>query len=121
MKVEYVPTSCPYCATGCGIYLVVKDGRIVGVEPWKEHPVNEGKNCPKGRSAHEFLYGKERLERPLIRENGEFGEATWDEALELIAERLKKAKSEEVGFVSSCKLTNEDLYCLLYTSPSPRD
>ena len=112
MRVEYVPTICPYCATGCGIYLVVKDGRIAGVEPWKEHPVNEGKNCPKGRSAHEFLYGKERLEKPLIREGDEFREASWDEALELIAERLKGAEPGEVGFLSSCKLTNEDLYVM---------
>ncbi|KAF5432011.1 formate dehydrogenase major subunit, partial [Candidatus Methanophagaceae archaeon] len=69
-ELDYVPTICPYCGTGCGIYLVIKDGAIVGVEPWKEHPVNEGKNCPKGRNAYQFIYGEGRLEKPLIKENG---------------------------------------------------
>jgi len=48
MSIEYRATICPYCSCGCGIYLVVKDGKIIGQEPWKAHPVNEGKNCPKG-------------------------------------------------------------------------
>ena len=69
MKLEYVPTVCPYCGCGCGMYLVIVDGRIVGVEPWKEHPVNEGKNCPKGRNAFQFLYAEGRLQRPLVKEN----------------------------------------------------
>lgn len=65
MQLEYVSAVCPYCGCGCGINLVVKDDRIVGVEPWKEHPVNEGKNCIKGRNAYDFLYADGRLERPL--------------------------------------------------------
>ena len=112
MKVTYVPTICPYCGCGCGIYLVVREGKIIGVEPWKEHPVNEGKNCPKGKNAFDFLYGKDRLLRPLIKENGRFSEASWEKALGLIAERLKGADPASVGFINSGKLTNEDLYVL---------
>ena len=112
MKVEYVPTVCPYCGCGCGIHLVVKDGRIVGVEPWKEHPVNEGKNCPKGRNAFQFLYADGRLERPLVREHGSFREASWEEALETVAGKLREAEPGSVGVVNSGKLTNEDLYVL---------
>jgi len=112
MKVEYVPTICPYCGAGCGIYLVVKNGRIVGVEPWKEHPVNEGKNCPKGKNASSFLYAEDRLERPLIKRNGSLKEASWEEALGLIVERLRQAEPSSVGFINSGKLTNEDLYVL---------
>nr|QNO55429.1 formate dehydrogenase subunit alpha [Methanosarcinales archaeon ANME-1 ERB7] len=111
-ELEYVPTICPYCGTGCGIYLVVKDGVIEGVEPWEEHPVNEGKNCPKGRNAYEFIYGDGRLEKPLIKENGSFREATWDEALGLIADKLKGADPGSVGFINSGRTTNEDLYVL---------
>ena len=111
-ELEYVPTICPYCGTGCGIYLVVKDGEIVGVEPWKEHPVNEGKNCPKGKNAYGFIYGDDRLEKPLIKENGSFREATWEEALGLIADKLKGADSNSVGFINSGRTTNEDLYVL---------
>jgi len=112
MKLDYAPTICPYCGCGCGMYLVVRDGRIVGVEPWKEHPVNEGKNCPKGRNAFDFLYADDRLERPLVRKNGSLTETTWEEALELVTKGLKDAKPDSVGFINSGKLTNEDLYVL---------
>jgi formate dehydrogenase major subunit len=112
MTLEYVPTVCPYCGCGCGIHLVVRDGRIVGVEPWKEHPVNEGKNCPKGRNAFHFLYADGRLDRPLVRDNGSLREASWEEALDLVAARLKDADPDAVGFINSGKLTNEDLYVL---------
>ena len=43
VEIKYVPTICPYCGTGCGLNFVVKDGKIVGVEPLKRHPVNEGR------------------------------------------------------------------------------
>jgi len=112
MMLEYVPTVCPYCGCGCGVHLVVRDGRIIGVEPWKEHPVNEGKNCPKGRNAYHFLYAEDRLKRPLVRDNGSLREISWKEALEIIAERLRDAAPDSVGLINSGKLTNEDLYVL---------
>jgi len=112
VNLQYVPTICPYCGCGCGIYLVLKDGRIVGVEPWKEHPVNEGTNCPKGKSAYKFLYSDDRLKKPLIRENGAFREASWEEALNLVAERLKGIPPEAFGAIASGKTTNEESYLL---------
>jgi formate dehydrogenase alpha subunit len=112
MQLEYVSTVCPYCGCGCGINLVVKDGRIVGVEPWKEHPVNEGKNCIKGRNAYDFLYADGRLERPLIKENGSFKEASWEKAITLISGKLRNAESNSVGFINSGRCTNEDLYVM---------
>ncbi len=110
MKLEYVPTVCPYCGCGCGMQLVVRGDRIVGVEPWKEHPVNEGKNCPKGRSAYQFLYADGRLTKPLVKRDGAFEQTSWKEALDLIARQLGEADSDLVGFINSGKLTNEDLY-----------
>jgi len=68
--IEFKPTICPYCSCGCGIYLVIEDGKIIGQEPWNEHPINEGTNCPKGRNAYQFLYSKDRLTTPMIRKNG---------------------------------------------------
>jgi formate dehydrogenase alpha subunit len=112
MNVEYVPTICPYCGCGCGIYLVLKDGRIVGAEPWKEHPVNEGTNCPKGKSSYKFLYSDDRLKTPLVRENGTFKETSWEEALDLVAERLKGVAPESFGVIASGKTTNEESYVL---------
>ena len=112
MSIEYVPTICPYCSCGCGIYLVVKDGRIIGQEPWKAHPVNEGANCPKGKNAYHFLYSDERLKMPLVRKNGTFQEIPWEEALDLISSKLKEATPENSGFVASCKNTNEESYVI---------
>ncbi len=86
---KFVPTTCPYCGTGCSFYLVVSDNKVLGIEPWHSPPVNEGKLCQKGRYAHEFIHSKDRLTRPLIKRDGVFVESTWDEALRLIAEKFK--------------------------------
>jgi len=112
MKLEYVPTICPYCSCGCGIYLVVKDGRIIGQEPWKEHPINEGANCPKGKNAHAFLYSEDRLKMPLVRKNGELQESSWEEALDLVASKFKEATPETFGALGSGKTSNEESYVL---------
>jgi len=112
MSIETVPTICPYCSCGCGINLIVKDGQIIGQEPWKEHPVNEGANCPKGKNSYEFLYSEDRLKTPLIRKNGHLQEATWDEALDLISSKLKEATPENFGFIASCRNSNEDAYVM---------
>ncbi len=114
VEIEYVKTICPYCGTGCGINFVVKDGKIVGVEPYKRHPVNEGKVCPKGNFGYEFINREDRLTTPLIKdENGEFQEATWDEALDLVANKLKEVSDEDpnkVGFYACARSPNENIY-----------
>ena len=112
MDISYVPTICPYCSCGCGIYLVVKDGRIIGQEPWKEHPVNEGANCPKGKNAYAYIYSEDRLKMPLVRKNGTLRETSWEEALDLVSSRLKEATAENFGFIASCRNSNEDAYVM---------
>ena len=72
MNFKYVPTTCPYCGTGCGFNLVVRDGKVVGVQPWQRNPVNEGKLCPKGNYAWEFINHPDRLTKPLIKKDGKF-------------------------------------------------
>lgn len=111
-ELKYVPTVCPYCSCGCGMYLMVKNGEIVGREPWKEHPVNEGKNCIKGSNAYKCLYSKDRLKKPLIRKNDGLEEATWNNALELAAEKIKHCRQGFIGFINSGKMMNEDLYVM---------
>ena len=111
-SIEHIPTVCPYCGCGCGIYLVVKDGILVGMEPWKDHPVCEGKNCQKGRNAQVFLTSDQRLQTPLIKKNGVFQEASWNEAFGVIADKLQGAEADTVGFINSAKCSNEDLYVI---------
>ena len=112
--VKLVPTICPYCGVGCGLNLVVKDGKLAGVEPWKRNPVNDGKLCPKGNACYEFVADDDRLSKPLIKKNGKLVEATWDEALGLVAEKLartcKKFGPGALAFQVSCRVPNEEAY-----------
>ena len=113
VEIKYVPTICPYCGTGCGLNFVLKDDKIVGVEPYKRHPVNEGKVCPKGNFGYEFINREDRLTTPLIKENGEFREASWDEALDLVANKLKEVSDDDpnkVGFYACARSPNENIY-----------
>lgn len=109
---KFVPTTCPYCGTGCSFYLVVRDNRVLGIEPWHTPPINEGKLCQKGRYAHQFIHSKDRLTRPLIRKNGVLIESTWDEAYRLIVERFKSYRPEGFGCLASAKASNEDNYVM---------
>ncbi|MGD2250671.1 MAG: formate dehydrogenase subunit alpha [Candidatus Methanofastidiosia archaeon] len=110
--IEYQQTICPYCSCGCGLYLVIQDGKIIGQEPWKEHPINEGGNCPKGRNAYQFLYADDRLKTPLVKKNKSLKAVTWKEAFDYIAAALKKATPDEFGLLASGKNTNEGAYVL---------
>jgi len=112
MEFKYVPTTCPYCGTGCGFNLVVKDKKVVGVQPWQRNPVNEGKLCPKGNYAWEFVNHPDRLTKPLIKKDGKFVEASWDEAYKLIAQKFKSYKGEEMACLASARVSNEENYLM---------
>ena len=75
---------------GCQLYLHVKDNRVVKVSGVEGAAPNYGSLCVKGRFGYDFIYSDERLRTPLIRRNGELQEATWDEALDYTADRLKE-------------------------------
>jgi predicted molibdopterin-dependent oxidoreductase YjgC len=116
--IEYknVLTTCPYCGTGCALHLQVLDGDLVGVLPAKNHVISQGGLCIKGWNAHAFVNHKDRLRTPLIRKDGVFVEASWDEALTLVAEKLSAVKAESgpdsVAVLTSAKCTNEENYLL---------
>jgi predicted molibdopterin-dependent oxidoreductase YjgC len=94
----------------------VIDGEIVGVLPVNDHPVGQGSLCIKGWNAHSFVQHEDRLVSPLIRENEKFREATWPEAISLIADRLTDIKTvsgpDSIGVLASAKCTNEENYLL---------
>ncbi len=115
-EVKKVLTTCPHCATGCQLYLVVKDNKIVNVEP-ADGPANHKRLCVKGRSgSFEFLHSKDRLLRPLIkdRSTGEFRETSWDEAISYTAKRFLEIKenygSESLAGFACSRSANEDIY-----------
>ncbi len=106
-------TVCPYCGVGCQLDLHVKNGRVVNVKPRLEGPANNGQACVKGKfGLTEVVHHPERLKAPLVRRNGDFVEVTWIEALEFVADNLKKYGANDVATIASAKCTNEDNYVL---------
>jgi formate dehydrogenase (NADP+) alpha subunit len=109
-------TTCPYCGVGCQIDLNVsqRTGKIVRTTSKTMCIPNNGNLCVKGRFATDFVSSGKRLTTPLIKRNGEFHEAGWDEAMELIAARLSEIKRkygpDSIAGLSSAKCTNEDNY-----------
>jgi len=107
-----VSTICPYCGVGCQLNLHINNERIVKVVPSRDGLANNGQACVKGKFGLEFVNDPARLTSPLIKRNGEFTEATWNDALDLITEKLKQYSSDQVAVVSSAKCTNEDNYVI---------
>ena len=110
-------TICPYCGVGCGIQVQEGDERgEMRFLPWGDAPVNEGRVCIKGGAATEVVDHEDRLTDPLIEEDGEFREATWEEAYERIVSEMERIREEHgpdgMGFFGSSKTTNEENYLL---------
>jgi predicted molibdopterin-dependent oxidoreductase YjgC len=106
-----VLTTCPYCGVGCQLHLQIKGDKIIEVTPDKENETNRGQACVKGRfGIQEFVHNNERLTKPLIKKNGKFVEASWDEALNLVSSKLGSYKPEQLAVIASAKATNEDNY-----------
>ncbi len=113
-KAELVRTTCPYCGVGCQIELHVKNGRIVKAEGVKDAQPNQGRLCVKGRFGYDFIHSEDRLRTPLIREGSGFREASWDEALDLVANKFmeirEKHGADAIAGVSCARSINEDSY-----------
>lgn len=119
-KAETVKTVCPYCGVGCELDMKVDRAadRIIDItgNHMSQTGLNKGRTCVKGRFAWGFVHSEDRLTEPLIRENGVFRKAAWDEALEKIAGGLsntaKNHGPNSVGFFSSARCTNEENYLM---------
>lgn len=114
-RIRRTKTVCTYCGVGCSFDLWTKDRKILKVEP-AEGPANGISTCVKGKFAWDFVNNPDRLTTPLIRESGTFREASWDEALDLIARRMTEIKAahgpDALAFISSSKCTNEESYLM---------
>ena len=116
-EMEKVVTTCPYCGAGCQLVLNVKDGRVVYVEGAEDVGPNYGTTCLKGRFGFDYIYSPDRLRKPLVRRGQDFVEASWDEALDLVASRLREIKDQHgpdaIMVASSAKATNEENYAAM--------
>ena len=115
---EKTVTTCPYCGVGCQLELKTKDRKVIEVgSVYREGTPNPyGEACVKGRFGYDFINHPDRLKKPLIKRNGKFEEAEWEEALSLVAEKLTEIKDEYGGRalagLSSAKCTNEENYLM---------
>jgi predicted molibdopterin-dependent oxidoreductase YjgC len=108
-----VKTICPYCGVGCQLNLEIKQGKILQSTPDRDGPANHGQSCVKGHfGIAGFVHSPERLISPLIRREGELKEASWNEALDLVATKLSGYKPGKVAVIASAKCTNEDNYVM---------
>ena len=109
-----VRTTCSYCGVGCNLEASIKDGKVVAIDTPKETEVNAGHTCIKGRYAFGFYDHPDRLRSPLIKRNGKFEEASWDEAYDYIKNKLDKIKKDNgpdaIAGISSARCTNEENY-----------
>ena len=128
-EVKVTRTICPWCGVGCTIELHTRGNEVVGVTSPSDAPVNKGSLCVKGRYGYQFINNSGRLTMPLIRVKPkcigsyeeeswqlDFREASWDEALDLVAQRLltikEKSGPASLAGISSAKCTNEDNYVM---------
>jgi predicted molibdopterin-dependent oxidoreductase YjgC len=115
-ELDRVKTTCTYCGVGCQIWLHIKKGRITKVTGVEGSIPNLGRLCVKGRFGFEFVHSHERLTHPLIKEEGQFREASWEEALDLVARRFSEIKQahggDSLAGLSSARVTNEENYLM---------
>jgi formate dehydrogenase major subunit len=113
-EIKRTKTVCTYCGVGCSFEMWTRDRHILRVQPVPEAPSNGISTCVKGKFAWDFVNSPKRLTTPLIRENGRFREASWDEALTLVARRLMQIRDrhgpDSIGFIGSSKASNEEAY-----------
>ncbi len=114
-RVRKTKTVCTYCGVGCSFDVWTKDRQILKIAP-ERGPANGISTCIKGKFSWGHINSPDRLTTPLIRENGKFRGATWDEALALIARRFSQIKAQSgpdaLGFISSSKCTNEESFLM---------
>ncbi len=113
-ETQKVRTTCSYCGVGCQMHLHVRDNRVVKITGVEEEVPNNGSLCVKGRFGFDFIASDQRLTDPLIKENGTFRKATWEEAINLVGDKLKRIRDthggDSIGVLTSARVTNEENY-----------
>ncbi|GAB1444507.1 formate dehydrogenase subunit alpha [Flammeovirgaceae bacterium] len=109
-------TVCTYCGVGCNLDVATVNGEIKSILAPYDAEVNQGHTCLKGRYAFKFYDHEDRLRSPLIKRNGEFEKATWDEAYDFIVNKFTEIKSnngsDAIAGISCARATNEENYLM---------
>ncbi|MEZ5056652.1 MAG: formate dehydrogenase subunit alpha [Saprospiraceae bacterium] len=111
-----VRTVCTYCGVGCNLDVKLQNDKIASIQAPYDAEVNSGHTCLKGRYAFKFYDHPDRLRYPLIKKNGQFEEASWEEAYDFIYERLTALKEnygpDSIAGIASARTTNEENYLM---------
>jgi len=118
MSQNFIKSTCGICFNNCGVLVQVTDGKVSGIFGDPESPVNRGKLCVKGLASLEYLYHPNRLKYPLRRAGrrgeGRWQQISWDEALDLVASELRRAResqgAESVVFVDGSAKGIQDAF-----------
>jgi NADH-quinone oxidoreductase subunit G len=113
-EMTYSPVPCAHCSNGCKTTLSVRNNEIMRANNRDHSGINGEFLCAKGRFAYDFTAHPERIRQPLVRRNGGLQPATWEDALEEVARRLKQAHEQHgpsaIGVIGSNHTTNEENY-----------
>jgi thiosulfate reductase/polysulfide reductase chain A len=97
-QVKKIPTFCELCFWKCGVLATVEDGVVTKLDGHPAHPLSQGRLCPRGNGGTGLLYDPDRLKRPLIRTGPRgqerFREASWEEALDYVAARMRDIRNK---------------------------
>jgi formate dehydrogenase major subunit len=112
--IKKTKTVCTYCGVGCSFDVWTKGRKILKIQPNVESPANGMASCIKGKFGWDFINSSERLTQPLMRDGDHFREATWEEVIPLIGEKLSEIKKnfgpDSIGIIGDCTGTNEEAY-----------
>ncbi|MBA3972893.1 MAG: NADH dehydrogenase (quinone) subunit G [Candidatus Solibacter sp.] len=113
-EMNHVGTICTHCSNGCKTTLSIRNGEIMRANNRDQSGINGEFLCAKGRFGYDFVHSEERLQTPLVRKDGQLVEASWSEALSLVAKKFAevKARRGKFGVVGSARTTNEEAYYL---------
>ncbi|MGM0645340.1 MAG: molybdopterin-dependent oxidoreductase [Thermodesulfobacteriota bacterium] len=111
--IEQIPSHCYTCGALCGMQAKVQDGVLVSVSGLSDDPKGAGRLCPKGGAAPKHVYSAYRLKTPLIKEDGRFRKASWDEALDRVVQGIQDTEPGKLGYFRGndfCNWIHEALF-----------
>ncbi len=115
-EMTYFPTPCTHCSNGCKTTLSIRNNEILRANNRDHSGFNGEFLCAKGRFGFDFTNHPERIRQPLVRRNGKLESASWEDALEEVARRLKQVHKNHgpsaIGVIGSNHTTNEENYLL---------
>jgi len=113
-RTEWVKSVCRFCGTGCGVVLGVRDGRLVSLRGDPKHPTTKGLVCAKALFLPKIVHAPDRLKHPMIRKNGQLVRASWEEAMNLVADKfaeaIKQHGADSVAYYGSGQALSEESY-----------